>query len=74
MRLSAGGCLPALTRQLLEPAGSGTLKEHCHNAAASLAGVPDTELSFPEIVARCCASRIPGNPAPAPHLRPHRSA
>ena len=37
-----------------------TLKEHCHNAAASLAGVPDTELSFPEIIARCCASRIPG--------------
>ena len=60
MRLTASGCLPALTRQLLEPTGSATLKEHCHNAAASLAGVPDTELSFPEIIARCCASRIPG--------------
>lgn len=60
MRLTAGGCLPALTRQLLEPTGSATLKEHSHNAAASLAGVPDTELSFPEIIARCCASRIPG--------------
>lgn len=60
LRLIAAGCLPAVTRLLLAPSGSSTLKEHALNAAASLAGVPDTELSFPEILARCCASRIPG--------------
>lgn len=60
LRLIAAGCLPAVTRLLLSSAGSATLKEHAHNAAASLAGVPDTELSFPEILARCCAHRIPG--------------
>lgn len=38
LRLTAGGCLPALTRQMLEPAGSATIKEHTLNAVASLAG------------------------------------
>ena len=60
LRLVVGGCLPALSRQLLEPTASATLKEHALNAVASLAGVPDTELSFPGILALCCASRFPG--------------
>jgi len=60
LRLLAAGTLCAVTRLILEPVSSATLKEHCVTAAASMAGCAAEEVSFPQVVGRLCASRLPG--------------
>ena len=49
MRLLFAGALMAMCHVLLEPDASAGLKEHCVQAVASLAGLPDEELSFPQV-------------------------
>ena len=56
----AGGALAALTHIVLDPAAGGTLKEHCLQAAASMAGQAEAEISFPAVCGLLCASRVPG--------------
>ena len=60
MRLMHAGTLLVLTRVLVEPAADGALKEHCLQAAASLCGMPEAELSFPELLGAQLASPMPG--------------
>ena len=60
MRLLFAGTLGVLTRILLEPAATPALKEHCLQAVASLAGVPEAELSFPALLGTFMSSRTPG--------------
>uniref|UniRef100_A0A7S2IDG2 Armadillo repeat-containing protein 8 n=1 Tax=Haptolina brevifila TaxID=156173 RepID=A0A7S2IDG2_9EUKA len=50
IRLMHAHMLMSLTRVMVEPAASDSLKEHCLTAAASLAGKPDSECSFPELL------------------------
>jgi len=45
---------------IMEPSGSGALKEHCLQAAASIAGHPTEEVSFPQLLGRLCAAKVPG--------------
>ncbi|KAL1525580.1 hypothetical protein AB1Y20_020434 [Prymnesium parvum] len=52
--------LTVLTHMLVNPAGSGSLKEHGLQAAASIAGFPTEELSFPQLLGRLCESKLPG--------------
>ncbi len=60
MRLIGAGTLAALTRVVLEPAASATLKEHALSAAAATGGLASEEVSFPQVVGRMCGSRLPG--------------
>ena len=60
MRLLHAGTLEVLTRILVEPAAGPQIKEHCLQAAASLAGVPESEHSFPELVGKFLGARLPG--------------
>lgn len=60
MRLIAGGAVAALTHIVLDPAAGGTLKEHCLQAVASMAGRAEAEISFPAVCGLLCSSRLPG--------------
>ena len=60
MRLIFAGALGVLTRVLLEPVTTPALKEHCLQAVASLAGMPEAELSFPALLGTCLSSKTPG--------------
>lgn len=44
----------------MEPAASDGLKEHCLQATASLAGKPESECSFPELLGSFLAAKMPG--------------
>ena len=59
-RLMHGRTLTVLTHMLLNPSGSGALKEHALQAVASLAGSPTAELSFPQLLGNLCAAKMPG--------------
>ena len=59
-RLMHGRTLTVLTHMLLNPAGSGALKEHALQAVASIAGSPTAELSFPQLLGKLCAAKMPG--------------
>ena len=52
--------MAALTHIVLDPAASATLKEHCLQAAASMAGRAEAEISFPAVCGLLCSSRVPG--------------
>ena len=54
------GALGVLTRVLLEPVTTPALKEHCLQAVASLACMPEAELSFPAMLGTCLSSKTPG--------------
>lgn len=60
MRLLHAGLLGVLTRLIVEPSVSAGLKEHCLQAAASLAGMPESELSFPQLLGHFVAHKMPG--------------
>ncbi len=60
LRLLHGGVLIALTHVILTPSASAGVKEQCLHAAAACAGLSHTELSFPELLGRMCASKVPG--------------
>jgi hypothetical protein len=60
MRMMNEGTLGALTRVILEPAASAQLKEHALQAAASLAGKPEAECSFPELLGGFISMKLPG--------------
>jgi len=60
MRLLHAGALGVLTRIMLEPSATAALKEHCLQAVASLAGMPEAELSFPSLIGTFLGARLPG--------------
>ena len=60
MRLLHAGALGVLTQVLVDPSGSGALKEHCLQAVASLAGKPECAESFPQLLGTFLAARLPG--------------
>lgn len=52
-------CAPRLS-PVWQPAASDALKEHCLQATASLAGLPECELSFPELLGKFLSAKLPG--------------
>jgi len=60
LRLLHAGALGVLTRILLEPSATAALKEHTLQAVASLAGIPEAELSFPSLLGSFLSARQPG--------------
>ncbi|KAL3930728.1 MAG: hypothetical protein SGPRY_001415 [Prymnesium sp.] len=60
LRLMHGRTLTVLTHVLIDPASGGSLKEHCLQAAASIAAFPTEELSFPQLLGKLCESKMPG--------------
>lgn len=67
LRIVASGALGALTHVILNPAASGVLKEHVLTAAAAMGAMAEEEISFPQVVGRLCASRVPGTQRQAVH-------
>ena len=60
MRLLHAGALEVVTRLMVEPSASGSLKEHLLTAAHSLAGASDEGLALPDILGRFLAAKLPG--------------
>jgi len=59
-RLLHGGAVRALTRAVVEPASSSSLKEYSVQATASVAGRPEDEVSLPQLLGDLCGERLPG--------------
>ena len=55
-----GGAVRALTRAVVEPASSSSLKEYSVQAVASIAGRPAEEVSLPQLLGDMCGERVPG--------------
>jgi hypothetical protein len=60
MRLLHAGALEVVTRLMVEPSASGSLKEHLLTAAHSLLGASDEALALPDILGRFLAAKLPG--------------
>lgn len=60
LRLLHHGALLRLCHIIMAPEASAGLKEHCLQAAASLAGRPEAEISFPQVLGLLCAARAVG--------------
>lgn len=60
MRLLHAGSLGVLTRVLVEPSADASLKEHCLQAAGSLCGLAEAEISFPEMLGKLLQAPVPG--------------